>query len=143
MIKMCVGFRFTPCKHVVLIHKVKPPWQADFLNGVGGKFWPGETAHIAMVREFKEETGFRTGPDDWEVFCVLSGKVAKPGEYRLFCCRSFGEVELQQPEEEKPGLHDVFEISHLKVVPNLRWLIPMALDKDVHTPVYITDIGPN
>lgn len=50
---------------VVLIRKNKPEWQKGKLNGVGGKIEPGEQPIQAMVREFEEETGFRTEVDEW------------------------------------------------------------------------------
>jgi 8-oxo-dGTP pyrophosphatase MutT (NUDIX family) len=43
---------------VLLVLKNRPAWQANKLNGIGGKIEVGETPLQAMEREFREETGF-------------------------------------------------------------------------------------
>ncbi len=45
-------------RRVVLINKKRPEWQAGLQNGIGGKVLEGEIYLQAMIREFKEETGF-------------------------------------------------------------------------------------
>ncbi len=58
-------------KQVALITKNKPSWQANKLNGIGGKIESGETPSEAMAREFEEETGVITSPNEWVKFVVL------------------------------------------------------------------------
>lgn len=55
-----LGFMFDhEEKHVLLIWKNRPKWQAGKLNGIGGKIEAGETPLQAMEREFTEETFFK------------------------------------------------------------------------------------
>lgn len=118
-----VGFMFDSCgAAVLLIRKNRPTWQAGKLNGIGGRVEDGETPGEAMRREFLEETGVDHG--EWQRFCTLrddrgwlvhfyaaSGDVLKAKsltDEKLICCGL-------------PALHQA------EVLPNLRWLIPMAL----------------
>lgn len=58
-VEYVVGFMFNEANdRILLIFKNRPVWMAGKLNGIGGKIEPGETAHEAMEREFREETGF-------------------------------------------------------------------------------------
>lgn len=66
------GFAFSADRHqVALVRKLRPAFQAGLLNGIGGKIEPGERPVSAMVREFREETGYLTKPRDWQRFLVL------------------------------------------------------------------------
>jgi 8-oxo-dGTP diphosphatase len=119
------GFAFHG-RGVVLIQKVKPEWQAGKFNGVGGKIESGETPEQAMAREFKEETGVNSHPSDWEVFaqCVFRGA-------DVIFLRAFDEAfrfaRTVTPEHvvhwSVDGLPD-------NLIPNLRWLIPLALHNE-------------
>lgn len=54
-----LGFCFNAALNkVVLIRKNRPQWQAGKLNGVGGHVEPWELPLGAMVREFREESGW-------------------------------------------------------------------------------------
>lgn len=68
------GFMFNAdYSNVALVRKSKPNWQRGRLNGIGGKIEKGETADVAMAREFFEETvGYQTSQTDWHPFCRLS-----------------------------------------------------------------------
>lgn len=55
---------------VLLLRKFSPVWQKGKYNGVGGKIESGETIHVAMAREFVEETGVQTDARSWELFHV-------------------------------------------------------------------------
>lgn len=74
MIRYVLGFAFDSQGRVCLIRKVKPEWQANKWNGVGGKVEYGESAIDAMVREFWEETGVYTSSNMvWVNFGLLIG----------------------------------------------------------------------
>lgn len=93
------------------------------LNGIGGKIEDGEVAGAAMIREFQEETG--ASVKDWEGY----------GEYHwrngvISLYKSFLTVTLYSPTEEKVKWYKVSDLNDLPVISNLKWLIPMALDKD-------------
>lgn len=69
-----LGFAFTLEGQVALIEKNHPEWQAGRLNGIGGKLDGGEGHHVAMVREFHEETGVVTDTADWEYCGIMRGE---------------------------------------------------------------------
>ena len=129
MTEYCLGFMFEPRgKVVALIRKNKPAWQKGKLNGIGGKIEPGETPIDAMVREFQEEAGVFVPADRWTKFCRLhwSG-----GVVHVF--KSFGTLGgLKTMTDEKVETHSLYWLwdEGDPIVPNLWWLIPMALDKD-------------
>lgn len=67
-----LGFCFDQTfERVLLIQKLKPDWQRGFLNGLGGAIEPGESAPVAMRREFREECGLDVR--DWYKFAVMRG----------------------------------------------------------------------
>ncbi len=125
-----VGFLFDPEEtQVVLIRKNRPEWQKGKLNGVGGKVEPGEAPMNAMSREFKEEAGVDIPATDWRCFVSM--------EYRgtmIYFYTARRECEVRTMTDEKVDWH-IIEVAHddcgsLKTLPNLKWLIPLALSKD-------------
>ena len=121
------GFLFTDdSRHVVLIEKVRPEWQAGLLNGIGGHVEPGETPLEAMVREFNEETGVEVST--WKQFATLKGESDVQWTVHFFCAfdtRAFQRVE--QMTDESPVKMWVDSLDFDGTIPNLSWLIPMAL----------------
>lgn len=123
------GFYFDHLlKQVVLIWKNKPAWQKGKLNGVGGKIEENETPFAAMRREFKEETGI--DHEDWNHLIVLTG-----AEWKVFFFHAVGKENefeyVETKEEEEVAKIDIerllaWDYDH---IPNLDWLIPMALNK--------------
>ncbi len=114
---------------VVLIKKNRPEWQAGFLNGVGGHIEVGETPLNAMVREFKEETGIEI--PEWRLFAEM---VMKSGG-RIYCFESHSPtiMALTQPSDgEEVCWYSVGAArkGELPTIPNLPWLLAMALDDD-------------
>lgn len=85
----CVGFGYYgDC--VVLVKKERPEWQKGFLNGVGGKLEKNESPLEAMIREFFEETGQLTTPDQW----IHAGELIDPelvdACVHIFVCKLTG-----------------------------------------------------
>lgn len=117
---------------MVLIRKNRPAWQSGLLNGVGGKVEAEESPRDAMVREFEEETGARV--EMWRHFCVHEDTI---NGYHVTYYRSFGDVATCRSTTDEQV--EVVLVDHLQsraVVPNLRWLVPMALDatlSEAHT----------
>ncbi len=136
-----VGFKFSAnASMVALIKKIKPKWQKNRYNGIGGKIEEGETPVMAMRREFKEEAGLDIPEDDWRLFFTLqSGKTAEDGLIYFFETRN-GKTPYTCTAEQVEsfavenilGLPQCFDptLGGLQMIPNLRWLLPMALDKD-------------
>lgn len=137
MKRYVLGFAFTrDRRHVVLIEKTKPAWQAGKLNGVGGKVEDGETYAQAMMREFTEETGFIVG--GWRHYATLAFDDAEMAVFETtfepptswFCT-------VEWPTEETPTIVDTSRLPK-NTMTNLRWLIPMASDVGFEKPLMVT-----
>lgn len=136
----CVGFVFAAHTHVLLCEKRKPDWQAGLWNGVGGKIEPGEAPDQAMAREFGEETGWPLR--SWSYFAELS--FPSTGSV-MHCYTSFvGERRAQVKTVNDVGeplkwwpVRDASQSG--MVIGNLRWLLPLALDHHVQTPVHVAE----
>lgn len=128
-----VGFMFSHMRDcVALIRKQKPAWQRGKLNGIGGKIEPGEYARDAMVREFREETGYDTTPEQWERYVEMSGNNdGGEGRFRVDFFVTVGDLSmLKSMETEKVELVYTKEMHPMRgdVIENLPWLIALALD---------------
>lgn len=112
---------------VALIRKERPVWQKGKLNGIGGHIEEGESPPAAMDREFGEETG--QNGFVWRHTVTLSGEgfivyffVAYGTLENLFACR-------EGATDEKVEIHHTLLLP-LDTISNLRWIIPLSLDKD-------------
>lgn len=124
----CLGFLFDlQGASVALIQKRKPAWQLNRFNGIGGKVEDGETPYAAMCREFQEEAGLFV--ENWNEFCTLQGD-----GFCIHCFSAFSN-DYDKVETTSNGNDDVLEpvliasadCLPVSSIPNLRWLIPMAL----------------
>ena len=123
-----VGFMFNPTKDaVLLIRKTHPDWQAGKLNGVGGRIDDGESALEAMRREFIEEVAIDC--DNWQQYCVLGD--ARQWQIHFFYATGLIGV-AEARTDEKPEIHCVVALP-ADTIPNLHWLIPMALSMERET----------
>lgn len=120
------GFLFSHAKdRVLLIRKNRPAWQAGKFNAVGGHVEAFETPHDCMVRECKEETGLDV--PEWKQFVTLR----VPGKAVIHFFAATGTVfEARKTTDEALYLAHIAEMNSLQTIPNLRWLIPMALRID-------------
>ena len=123
-----VGFMFNPTEDaVLLIRKTHPNWQKGKLNGVGGRIDEGESALDAMRREFLEEVGFEHM--NWQQFCVLGD--ARNWQIHFFW--TLGPIgKAIALTDESPEIHGAWSLP-LDTIPNLKWLIPMALSMKFET----------
>jgi 8-oxo-dGTP diphosphatase len=122
-----VGFLFDPLAfHVALIRKARPAWQRGYLNGIGGKVESRECPRDAMAREFEEETGAKV--IDWKFFARMYGD-----DWEVFCYKSFGDYILSTKTDEEIVTVFLEDLENHKLIPNLNWLIPLALDPDKPT----------
>jgi 8-oxo-dGTP pyrophosphatase MutT (NUDIX family) len=139
--KYVLGFVFDEClDRVLLIKKLKcPPGLESMigsLNAIGGKLDRlGESPEMGMSRECKEESDLYIAPENWVRFAELDTKFGY-----VYCFYSivkhFVEFKNGNPQriykqmEEEPL--DLYFIEggyiRYKHMPNLDWMIPMALN---------------
>jgi 8-oxo-dGTP pyrophosphatase MutT (NUDIX family) len=141
----CLGFLFSPDWRlfVSIMKDHGPPAVVNRINGIGGKIEDGETPLDAMVREFTEETGLVAPVPRWEHFCTMEGE-----DWEVWCFRAcaptmedFERCRTPAGQTEAVGHAAVRGLHDLPVVPNLRWLVPFALDMDVRVPHLIACHG--
>lgn len=133
--KYVVGFVFSKdLKNVLLIRKKKPAWQYGFYNGVGGKIEDEDSilrgdasaAAVAMARETREETGLDIGPQSWTYFARLEDRIATVDFF-------FATVEpcvitsAVSKTSEPVSIELTCNVPNLQTIPNLQWLIPLAV----------------
>jgi len=139
MTKYVLGFAFDENKsNVLLIKKTKPDWQAGLYNGIGGKIEVGESAYMAMVREFEEECAIQTTVHDWTPVIVMKGtdQDGNPWEVHTFQMIYHNLSAAQTTTDELVSIFDLHTIffnkfATSKVISNIPWLISMCLDEDV------------
>jgi 8-oxo-dGTP diphosphatase len=118
-------------RRVVLMRRTKPAWQAGRVNALGGRIMDGETAAAAARREVREESGVDAA--DWTEVLVW-----EDAEYELHVMRavSDGAHDARTMEDQEVFLADVQALPD-NVIDNLRWLVPLALDRDVAFPIAV------
>lgn len=127
--KYVVGFVFNSTRDKVLLQeKKRPSWQKGLLNGPGGKINPNEWPIDAMRREWNEESIY-SPQTPFEKFAILNGKDSDNKSFQVHFFRAFGFYTISHRKED---LHDevinIYDVNNLpdNLVPNLRYLIPMA-----------------
>ena len=120
---------------LVLVRKTRPAWQAGRVNALGGKLAAGESPLDAARREVEEEAGVRV--DEWEEFLVWEDPV-----YRMHALRAFSDAALgaRTAEDQEVFLAAVDSLPP-NLIDNLRWLVPLALDRDVAIPVRVRSVA--
>ena len=123
-------------REVVLVRKARPAWQAGRVNALGGKLDAGEGLVDAARREVREEAGVDV--EGWEEFLVW-----RDPEYRLRAVRAFDDAARQarSAEDQEVFLANVGALP-FNVIDNLRWMIPLALDRDVAIPIEVRSANP-
>ena len=121
---------------LVLMHRTRPAWQAGRVNALGGKLHPGETPAAAARREVREEAGVDVPA--WEEFLVWDDP-----QYRMHALRAFDDAAAgaHTAEDQAVFLADPGALPP-NVIDNLRWLVPLALDRDVAVPVRVASADP-
>lgn len=134
--RMVVGFVFDEgFRNVLLVNKQSPDWQRGFYNGIGGKKKHGEAFEEAIVRETFEESEMRIDRDKWAHFVTLYTG-GKPGtaptvEVRFYFAvvdRCEMTAARQSPGGEPLIIIPRRALQDYKTVPNLQWMIPLAVN---------------
>jgi len=137
--RWCVGFMFDRAMQKVVLIKGAPEKKmfADLLNGIGGAVGLTETPLEAMHREGDEEAGVIPGRLPWVHYATLEVAVPQPGLLYCFRAEHWNPGELDGYRAGEEGVLKVIGLGeiHKKIyrdllVPNCRYLIPMAVDQD-------------
>lgn len=137
MLDYVLALLFTAdAREVVLVRKTRPAWQAGRVNALGGKMDDDEAVSDSARREVREEAGIDV--DGWEEFLVWHDP-----EYRLRAVRAFDEAArgARTAEDQEVFLARVDALPP-NVIDNLRWIIPLALDRDVAVPIAVWSANP-
>ncbi|MBI4185706.1 NUDIX domain-containing protein [Candidatus Berkelbacteria bacterium] len=127
MKRSVVGLIFVPdYSEVLLITKHRPTWQLGRLNGPGGKLEKNESPLEAMVRELTEETALEIPAAEWTATTVLS---ASDWEVSFFTTVWTGNPAQAQSLTDEPVAWYPTKPLPTTVIDNLRWQIPMAINK--------------
>ena len=138
MTRYSAGFYFRANRsQVVLIEKKRPKWMAGRYNAVGGHVYADEGFDAAMSREFEEEAGVLVPCERWKLFAYLEGDDENRGGGRgpfkvafYFTDAAPLDAKIRAMTDEVITIVDVKEVlvdRDLPVMPNLRWLLSMAL----------------
>ena len=123
-------------RQVVLMKRTRPSWQAGRVNALGGGILVGETAASAARREVREECGVDV--EEWSEVLVW-----EDAEYRMHVMRAMSSraTEARTLEDQEVFLASVDALPE-NVIDNLRWLVPLALDRDVSLPIEVRSAAP-
>lgn len=138
MQRYVVGIAFAlDLRTVLLIEKRRPTWQAGRWNGVGGKVEPGEDFPAAMEREFREETGLLVPQERWRHVLTYQGTHGSGYEVRFFTSATDDVFEAKSLTDEPVGLHYLGSLTEIPVIGNLRWIVPLCLDREIEEAVVV------
>lgn len=123
-----VGFLFNKgMNNVLLIKKNRPEWQKGFWNAPGGKIDPSDKSpEDAMSREFYEETDLLIRWPHWRHCLTITCPGGTVYFYGHVLKDDFISI-YQKTDEGTLGVFPVNEISNMKVIENLKWIIPFCL----------------
>ncbi len=118
------------------MEKTRPAWQAGRVNALGGKVRDGEPISAAARREVREEAGADVAA--WDLVLVW-----RDAQYTMHVVRAFDDAALGAvtAEDQRVFLADVDALP-ATVIDNLRWLVPLALDRDVALPIEVRSAAP-
>jgi 8-oxo-dGTP diphosphatase len=132
IVEYTLGFAFDESfTSVLLIQKNRPEWQAGKLNGIGGKVEGyDENEFHAQAREFREEAGINTQPEDWKIFASMysSDFIVDCFWTTLKDINAFRSV-----TDEIVNSVSIRRLSECNKCPNVDMLIAMALNEDVRS----------
>jgi len=120
----------TGSKHILLIGKLQPEWQAGKYNFLGGKIEEGETADEAISREIKEECGLHFNVNEF----TYNGLLYRPNDFEMYIYSiDCGDAIFDAKTLEEEKIHIIpintfMEMPSVLQIENLKWLYTMIND---------------
>lgn len=134
-----VGLLFTPDRQwLALLQKRRPAWQEGRWNGCGGRVESGETPLDAMVRETKEEMAVDVRKSEWRHVLTLHCDMGSR-QVMFFAAFSRQALHVSTATDERVSLCHVRDWPNESLMPNLRWIIPLAVDPCIALPLVVAD----
>lgn len=127
MKEFTLGFIFDKTgNNVLLVHKMKPAWQAGRINGIGGKVEEGETPAECIARETLEEACLVIPATAW----IYLGRISTDNwEMHTFATTYNGNMnDAKKGDYEEVAWFPVDELPQ-GCIQNLTWLIPFARER--------------
>lgn len=132
--KYTVAFVFdASLTKVLLVHKGSPEWQRGKSNGIGGKYEEGENGAQCITRETREESALVIAEDAWLRIGTISQERGNVGVYTAVYKGPLTDAVKNHHEEVEWFDADALPAN---IMPNLRWLVPMALEKLTSTDTF-------
>lgn len=113
-------------KRGLLIIKNRPDWQAGSVNIIGGHIEEDEAPVEAAIREVFEEVNIKI--EDPRHFAILHTRTPARAVVYFFVAECDIDS-YKQMTDECPIIVDLNRLPN-NIIPNLNYLIPLALDKD-------------
>jgi 8-oxo-dGTP diphosphatase len=134
---MVAGLYYDPnTEMAVFIRKNRPVFMKGRLNLPGGHVEDGETPAEAMAREFKEEVDIQTAPDQWRHTITLQDE---KNEWVVHFFMAEGDGSAAKTMTDEPvERYDAWNMP-FDALPNLRWIVPLSMDKMVVQPILLWD----
>ena len=128
MEKYVLGFLFSQDRRkVALIMKRKPDWQRNKINGIGGKIEATDKdPKAAMVREFEEEAGVKI--TSWNHYATMTDALS--WEVHVYKAFSDKIENVETKTDEVVVVYEVEKLREYRLLPNVHWLILLALDEE-------------
>jgi 8-oxo-dGTP diphosphatase len=114
---------------VLLIEKNRPEQQRGRLNGIGGKIEAGENPLQAAVREICEECGLEINIEELIPVCRVTSTNSIVAFFAVFTTHENLHKAASITDEQVMLMQcaGIQTIPAYRIMPNLRWQIPMAL----------------
>lgn len=142
MTDQVVGLVFDDESRVLLIRKNRPEWQNGMLNGIGGRVNLAEAPCRAMTRELHEETGLVIHYTNWRLLAELDTGDGSVYYYAAHIPSQIMNMSRSLTDERVSRLF-LSELAHFSLVPDLRWLIPFALDDSKRYTTLHVEVDPS
>ncbi len=126
-------------EHVLLMRGGAHKWFAGRYNGLGGHVEPGEDVYTAALREVQEEAGVR--PEALTLRAVVHVVGFDPGVLLFVFCGTLSAEPVAASAEGTLEWVPLERLDHYPLLPDLRWLLPRALDSTVPLLFATFDVG--